>query len=203
MSKDRKYDVLLAMIAIVIVGVGMFLLTGCTEGQQVEQAPVWGEGELPAEYQAIFGNDNVARLVYMQNQVQNRHAAVIRELAIRVLTMEGVDPNDVAPHTHKGDGIYPGLLDARVEVLEDKVSFLHQEAALIELEVPDNETIEDAFSYSTTDFTELDFITTDYAATYSITTLAGCEIEIAPGGIVTITCGWGCNVDHVPVWRAE
>ena len=95
MSKGRKYDVLLAMIAIAVICVGMFLLQGCSADQQIEQAPVWGEGDLPAEYLAVFGNDNVARLVYMQNQVQNRHAALIRELAIRVLTMEGVDPNDV------------------------------------------------------------------------------------------------------------
>jgi hypothetical protein len=97
----RRVDVVAATIAIILVA----LISGCGGEQQVEQAPVWGQGDLPADYQAVFGNDNIARLVYMQNQVQNRHAAVIREIAIRVLIMESVDPNEVAPHTHEWDGI--------------------------------------------------------------------------------------------------
>ena len=66
-------------------------MSGCEEAQQTPK--VWGKGELPAEHQDFFGNDNPSRLSYVQNQVLNRHSAVIRELAIRVLALEAVDPN--------------------------------------------------------------------------------------------------------------
>ncbi len=55
--------------------------------------PVWGKGELPADHQGFFGNDNTARLDYVQNMVLDKHAAILKILAIRVLALEAVDPN--------------------------------------------------------------------------------------------------------------
>lgn len=58
--------------------------------------PIWGKGELPAEYTNFFGTDNPARLNWMQNQVLDRHGKIIAEIAKRVLILEYVDPNEVA-----------------------------------------------------------------------------------------------------------
>jgi hypothetical protein len=73
-------------IVIVLMFIAMaviLLLMGCTESEQ----PVYGNGEPPAEYQDYFGNDNGARLDFVQNQA-------ISELALRVQVLEGVDPNE-------------------------------------------------------------------------------------------------------------
>ena len=59
----------------------------------VIERPVWGKGELPAEHQGFFGNDNTARLDYVQNRVLDKHAAILKIIAIRVLALEAVDPN--------------------------------------------------------------------------------------------------------------
>ncbi len=79
--------------------------------------PVWGKGELPADYVSFFGTDNAARLNKAQNDMLNRHQAVIHgldqtedgktvhinglvdmvlNLQRRVDMLEAVDPNDVA-----------------------------------------------------------------------------------------------------------
>ncbi len=55
--------------------------------------PIWGKGELPADHQDFFGNDNTARLDYVQNKVLDKHAAILKIIAIRVLALEAVDPN--------------------------------------------------------------------------------------------------------------
>jgi hypothetical protein len=62
------------------------LLYGCEEAQKTE-TPVWGQGELTPEYTVYFGNDNGARLDWMQNQV-------ISNIGQRVLALEG-DPNSI------------------------------------------------------------------------------------------------------------
>ncbi len=54
---------------------------------------VWGKGELPVEHQDFFGNDNTARLDYVQNRVLDKHGAILKIIAIRVLALEAVDPN--------------------------------------------------------------------------------------------------------------
>ena len=58
------------------------------------EPPVWGKGDLPAEYTANFGDDNGARLDYVQNQVLDKHNKVIAEIAKRVIALEGGDPNE-------------------------------------------------------------------------------------------------------------
>jgi len=55
--------------------------------------PVWGKGELPADHQDFFGNDNTARLDYVQNRVLDKHGEILKIIAIRVLALEAVDPN--------------------------------------------------------------------------------------------------------------
>ena len=66
------------------------------------EPPVWGNGDLPAKYTANFGNDNGARLNYVQNQMIDKHNKIIAEIARRVIAIES-DPND---------------LDARITALE-------------------------------------------------------------------------------------
>jgi len=79
-------DVLFIVMVVIAALVG-----GCTESK----APVWGKGELPAEYTSIFGNNNGARLDYVQNQMIDKHNKVIAELAKRVIALEGGgDPNE-------------------------------------------------------------------------------------------------------------
>lgn len=56
----------------VIVMVTATLLAGCQESQRV-----WGQGELPVDYQEMFGNSNSARLDYAQTQIINRHNGII------------------------------------------------------------------------------------------------------------------------------
>ncbi len=68
------------------------MICGCDETQQ---GSVWGKGELPADHQEFFGNDNSSRLDYVQNQVLDKHAAILKIIAIRVLALEAVDPNAV------------------------------------------------------------------------------------------------------------
>ncbi len=55
--------------------------------------PTWGKGELPADHQEFFGDSNTARLDYVQNMVLDKHAAILKVLAVRVLALEAVDPN--------------------------------------------------------------------------------------------------------------
>ena len=72
------------------------VLSGCKESQQ---RPVWGKGELPADHQAMFGDGNTSRLDYVQNRVLDKHAEIIKILAIRVLALEAVDPNAIPVET--------------------------------------------------------------------------------------------------------
>ncbi len=69
------------------------MIGGCVEEQKAH--PVWGKGELPDNHQQFFGNDNTARLDYVQNRVLDKHAAILKIIAIRVLALEAVDPNAV------------------------------------------------------------------------------------------------------------
>ncbi len=59
------------------------LITGCEESQK----KVWGQGDPSAEYQGFFGNDNNARLNFIQSQA-------IDSLLKRVAKLEAVDPNE-------------------------------------------------------------------------------------------------------------
>ena len=88
-AKIMKAAMVLYVIAIIFM---ILTLCGCKESQK---QPVWGKGELPVDHQGFFGNDNTARLDYVQNMVLDKHAAILKILAVRVLALEAVDPNAI------------------------------------------------------------------------------------------------------------
>lgn len=77
----RKFEMCIVMVVLAILS---FVASGC--------APVYGKGELPAEYLRHFGNSNGARLDYLQNNTIGNQARAIAELTERVKKLE--DPND-------------------------------------------------------------------------------------------------------------
>ncbi len=87
---NKMIDVGLTVTVVLFLCVIGLLMFGCEESQQ---SPVWGKGELPADHQEFFGDDNASRLNYVQNRVLDKHAAILKILAIRVLALEAVDPN--------------------------------------------------------------------------------------------------------------
>ncbi len=89
-NNTRPIWLVLIMALFILI---MALTQGCTETQK---RPVWGKGDLPADYQTTFGNTNPSRLNYVQQQQIDKHAKVIAELARRVIAIEAVDPNEVA-----------------------------------------------------------------------------------------------------------
>ena len=108
MSK-RKGDIVFAVIAVILVCLFMAFVSGCEESQQ--SMKVWGKGELPVDHQEFFGNDNTARLDYVQNRVLDKHGAILKIIAIRVLALEAVDPNAMP-------------VEARLDILECKIAAL-------------------------------------------------------------------------------
>ncbi len=72
------------MLVILLMLVIVSAMVGCSE---TAQRTVYGKGDPPAEYQTLFGNDNGARLDYVQNQA-------INGLVKRINVLE--DPNEVA-----------------------------------------------------------------------------------------------------------
>lgn len=105
------------MKKLVLIGVLLLLvvsLTGCNEPEK----KVWGKGELPPDFTSFFGTDNNARLNKAQNDMLNKHEALIlgvdnvkdgkkvhtngiidlmRNLQGRVAALEAVDPNALEP----------------------------------------------------------------------------------------------------------
>lgn len=80
----------------------------------------------------------------------------------------------------------------------DEISF---DTTTPDIEIDTGEIADCNFAIISHDnFIDWEFLTVDYADTYIIATVSGCEVEIAPGGIVTIDCVPGCDVDHVPGW---
>jgi len=69
-------------------------LVGCQEQQKVE-------GELPAEWQELFGDGLMARLNYVQTQTINQHKQVIDELAKRVRSLEEENVTELAERVRK------------------------------------------------------------------------------------------------------
>ena len=77
--------------ALFIVMVILALLFGGCTGPK---APVWGKGDLPAEYKLYFDDNNGARLNYVQNQAIDKQGQVLTELTKRMIALEGNDPNE-------------------------------------------------------------------------------------------------------------
>ena len=67
---------MIGLLALII----LIIISGCVEADVAiaePKLPVWGQGELPAEWQEYFGNDNVARLNFMQTRALDRMQAII------------------------------------------------------------------------------------------------------------------------------
>ncbi len=108
-----RLPIIISLIAILLALITM--LAGCTEEKK------WGKGELPADYVSFFGDDNGARLNKAQNDMLNRHQAILHGLDTkdghanglvdyynmlnnRVAALEAVDPNEIANiNTRIGD----------------------------------------------------------------------------------------------------
>lgn len=73
----RKGDIAIATAVILIVCIFMALTTGCEESQQ---RPTWGNGNPPAAWQETFGNDNGARIDFVQMRMLSEQAARIKVL---------------------------------------------------------------------------------------------------------------------------
>ena len=69
----------------------LVLSPGCHESQQT-----WGRGDPPAGWRGYFGNDNNARLNFVQTQTIDRQARAIAELAERVRRLEMENPAELA-----------------------------------------------------------------------------------------------------------
>ncbi len=100
---------MLAAVIVLVIGASITLLATTEPATPA----VWGKGELPADHQEYFGNDNASRLNYVQNRVLNKHDAIIKEIARRVLILEAVDPNAIESHTHTNQEV--------IEILEEVV----------------------------------------------------------------------------------
>lgn len=65
----RKQDVWLMVILTGALMVLLLCLSGCQEQ--------WGQGDPPTEWQATFGNDNLARLNFVQTKGFNEHQVIL------------------------------------------------------------------------------------------------------------------------------
>ena len=88
-------------MCMILVVVMIVLLAGCQEAQKQEsqQPAVWGQGELPGDWQGFFGNGNNARLNFVQSQVINNNMKAITEMNGRIAKLEETttriyDPNE-------------------------------------------------------------------------------------------------------------
>ena len=78
-----------------MVGTMLYFMSGCQESQR------WGQGNPPAEYQALFGNDNTARLNFKQQQTLDTYRLAIVELADRLKVLEQENPAELAERVSK------------------------------------------------------------------------------------------------------
>lgn len=110
MKWTDRFWLWVAMLAVVA------LVWGCNETQQRQ---VWGQGDPPAAWQDMFGNENIARLNFVQSNVINRNQGVIFGI-----DTEGVDGKPV----HKR-----GLIErvTKLEGLEERVRKL-EEASVVD-----------------------------------------------------------------------
>ena len=75
----RKIE--LCLVIAILLGLSL-LAAGC------EKQPKWGQGDPPVEYQVTFGNNNLARLVFLQTERINKQNEVLVNLAERMVELE-------------------------------------------------------------------------------------------------------------------
>ncbi len=90
----KRTDVTWATVGIVAVCLIMALTSGCIEEQQVK--PQWGQGDPPAAWQETFGNDNGARVDYVQMRMFGEVDARLKALESFCKVNNVVDPNGVS-----------------------------------------------------------------------------------------------------------
>ncbi len=76
----KKTEIIILCIALLALS----FIFGCQE----QQKKVWGKGNPPAEWQEHFGNDNKARLDYIQTNRINSQGQAMAELTERVRKLE-------------------------------------------------------------------------------------------------------------------
>lgn len=84
--KELREAILVSTIIIISVVLCVLLLVALSGCQESQQSKVWGQGDLPTEWQGFFGNNNLSRLNLAQTNTLNRQQAVI-------FGMNAKDPN--------------------------------------------------------------------------------------------------------------
>lgn len=72
-----------------------------------QQPKVWGEGDLPDDWQGFFGNDNISRITFAQTQAINALSQALPGIIMRIskleekfdfdvidINIEAIDPNE-------------------------------------------------------------------------------------------------------------
>lgn len=73
---------IIAVITLVVAGAILIF------GGQPQEDKVWGQGDLPADWQEFFGKDNISRVNFVQMQVLNKQGQAMVELIKRVEKLE-------------------------------------------------------------------------------------------------------------------
>lgn len=89
--KNRHENIQAVTCLCFVITVLILLLCGCDK----KPSKVWGEGELPVDWMFYFGDDNTARLDYVQTQRINKQGQALAELREMVRKLgERKDPNE-------------------------------------------------------------------------------------------------------------
>ena len=82
-------------VLFIVLMVLALLVSGCNEAQR----PVYGQGNLPAQWQEMFGKDNGSRLDFIQNQIiVELRDKTIKDMEVRIKALEAL----VLPKDHSG-----------------------------------------------------------------------------------------------------
>ena len=74
-------------VLFIVLLVIALLVSGCNEAQR----PVYGQGDPSAEFQQFFGNDNGARLDFIQNQIiVELRDKMIKDMEVRIKALEAL-----------------------------------------------------------------------------------------------------------------
>ena len=112
----------LPILMLMLLCIVAMIAGGC-----VEQAkkPLYGNGELPAHWIAMFGDDNVARVDYVQAQMLDQVRANIY----------GIDQKD-----ESGKVIHKRGIIERIMALEDKVTEMNKKPEAVAIVEPNEVT---------------------------------------------------------------
>ncbi len=124
----NKTEISLVVAGLVILAL---LFAGCVETQKI---PVWGKGELSADWLKYFPDDNPSRLNKAQNDMLNKHNAVIHGLN-KVEDGNSVHYNGLVDIVNNLDSrvkvleaVDPNALEPRINALEEKRFIKYKEA---------------------------------------------------------------------------